>query len=146
MSDITFKGIAELIAAGSETVTADYIKNLSCGTISGDEKRALLAALANQLVSTNTPRSLASVQSGQIEGPGSVQLATFIQGSVTVIDTDGTATVGLDGTHQSVSDSTGDTYPESTSMTWDYIPGLYYAGRTLTVPTGSTILYTFILQ
>lgn len=145
MSQIVFENIAAKIAAG--TITADEITDYPCASLTSEEKTALLTILADTLVSDATESKLASVQSGEYVGDGGTfDVPAFLVGRMSVVDTDLSATYSLDGTHQSVTDSLGDSYPEGTTMDWSTAAGYHHAGRTFTVPAGITVLYSFLLK
>lgn len=144
MSNITFENIAAQIAAG--TITATEINNYTCGSLTNNEKLALLVQLADKLVLDGTPTTLAAVQSGLSTGPDVVEVPNFLTGRIQMIDTDFSATPNLDGTHQFVDDTEGDSYPEDSIMDWGASPGQHYNGRSLTIPVGVKMLYTFSLK
>lgn len=144
MSNILFENIAAQIAAG--TITAHEILDNICEDLSAPERQALLNSLADKAVSDGVALRLASVQSGVLSGSDTLVVPAFLSGSFTVIDTDGSGTIDLEGTNQFAYDSTGGMYPEETAMHWNNIPGEYFAGRTFTIPTGVTVLYAFTLK
>jgi hypothetical protein len=141
--DTHFEDLAAQIAAG--TTTAEAIIAYPCSDLTNQEKTALLTALAEKIVRDGTVRTLASVLSGQVTGDD-VVVPQFLSGAITLIDIDGTATVDLLTTHEYVTDSVGDSYPEGGEVVWEPVEGKFYAGRTLTVPAGVTMLYTFVLD
>ena len=146
MSQITFENLSAQIAAG--TITAAEIVAHDCESLNSVERQALLNSLAEKLIRDATPASLASVQSGISVGGAAetIVVPAFLSGRIQIVDTDASATPGLDGTHQFVTDSNGDAYPEGSTMIWDAVPGKYFSSRTLTVLAGMTVLYTFVLK
>ena len=144
MSNTTFENIAAQIAAG--TITAKEILQYQCNTLTAYERQALLNSHAAKLVVDGTDATLASVQSGQQTDAGTIVVPQFLAGRIEFLDNDGTATPTIDGTHQFATDSTGDSYPEESAMEWTAVTGKFYANRTITIPTGITALYTFVLK
>lgn len=145
MSNITFENLSAQIAAG--TLTAEDILNYDCHALSNNEKLALLVSLGEKLVDDGTANSLASVQSGiEVGSGGTVVVPNFLTGRIQFIDTSGTANNTLTGSHQFVTDTEGDSYPENSIMEFGGVSGKYYNGRTFTVPVGVTMLYTFVLD
>tara|TARA_R110000851_G_scaffold39729_2_gene100693 strand:- start:145 stop:582 length:438 start_codon:yes stop_codon:yes gene_type:complete len=144
MATTTFENIAAQIAAG--TITSKEILQYKCSALTSSETQALLNSYAAKLVVDGTDATLASVQSGQQTDVGTIVVPQFLAGRIEFIDNDNTATTDLDGTHQYATDSEGDSYPEESSMEWAAVTGKFYANRTITIPTGVTALFTFVLK
>jgi len=144
MPTTTFELISQQIAAG--TITAKGILAYQCSTLSTAERQALLISLSEKLVRDGTSSALASVQSGTQKDSGNIVVPAFLSGRVQFVDNNATADDTLGGTHQYATDSTGDSYPEDSSMEWAAVWGKYYAGRTITIPNGITALFTFVLK
>lgn len=143
MSNIAFENIAAEIAA--RTITAAEIIAYPCSDLTQSERVALLTLLATTLVADGTEKTLAAVQTGLLED-GVITVPAFLSGRLQCIDTDGTAVASLDGTHQFVTDSLGDSYPEETLSEWAPTVGKFFAGRDFTVPVGVKALYSFTLK
>lgn len=144
MANNTFENIAAQIAAG--TITAKEIQQYQCTSLTTAERQALLISLAATLVADGTGTELATLQTGIQVGAGDIVVPAFLSGRCQFVDTDGTATDALDGTHQYATDTTGAQYPEESSMVWEATDGKHFNNRTITVPDGVTVLYTFILK
>lgn len=144
MSDPIFTEISQKIGAG--TATASEILSHPCEDLSSSEKVALLTELARKISEDNQPLELSGVLSGIADHNDPLVVPAFLSGRIDVVDTDGTAMDDLGGGHQFVSDSGGDSYPEESEMEWFPNPGYYYAGRTLTIPEGVKVLYSFVLK
>lgn len=141
MADTIFEDLAELIA--TQSITAEEIVDKLCSEITPAERQALLNSLADKYVRDLEPTVETGLFSGILDGQGSVEVPSFLSGRIVVIDTDYSATDTFDGTHQYVTDSIGNSFPEETSMDWGSVPGRHYPPRTITAPAGVKILYTF---
>jgi hypothetical protein len=145
MPNVLFEQIAAQVAAGA--ITAEQILQNACSALSAPERQALLIALAQKEVRDGTPLQLANVMSGILAGGSpALVIPAFLAGSVEFVDTDASATPSFSGTHQSATDSLGDSFPEGTRMEWPSLDGSYYVTRSITVPSGMLALYTFILK
>lgn len=148
MANITFENLLAQIAAG--TITAAQIQEYPCSSITAQERQALLIALADKAGAdaASAASTLASVAAGVLEGGVGVTLtvASFLTGSIQVVDTNNTARHDLAAPHQSVTDSLGEEYPEESTTSWGAVEGKHYAGRTFTILAGMTVLYSFVLK
>lgn len=148
MANITFENLLAQIAAG--TITAAEIQQYPCTSISAQERQALLIALSDKALADAAAgaSSLASVQSGILAGGVDVTLVVpaFLTGNLQVVDTDNSARHDLSAPHQFVTDTTGEEHPEESTTSWGAVDGKHYAGRTFTILSGMTILYSFVLK
>lgn len=144
MSDSAYETLAAQIAAG--TITAEEILAYDCAVLTNNEKLALLVALGDKLVQEGIPSKQSSVLSGLVTGADTLEVPNFLTGRIQIVDTDDTGRDDLEPPHQFVTDTEGDSYPESSIMEWGGVPGEYFAGRTFTVPAGTKMLYTFVLH